>query len=792
MRRIFPALFLCLAVCCLLTSPLFAAEAPAALFELRPDVHTAGGVDLDLAALRGAPERLVLPLPDGRRVSALRTYVERAEGRLSWFGDLEDGPLAGSVSLHLDGERLSGVVRTADGASYLLAGEAGSYRLREATAHGETCGVGGLSHVSAASGHEAGGLERVTAALDTREDCLFLEKVLRIVDVMVLYPISMASQAGWVHNYAANQIAEANSIFNNGDVRVKYELAYVGPITGDQPPGPDPSDPQAPATRPVLNWLNGEVSGAVNTEVEVMARAHGADMIVVVVPPYPAQQNCGIANLPEIVGGVEKIAGGLDFNNRAFMVVELNCGLIDFTFAHELGHAWGMQHDDEGAPRNSGEVLPWAFGHLIADGGQGPKATVMGCVGNALPCFRVNHFSNPEKLVFGQPAGLHSPSPHQAYNACVANSRAVRYQSIRPRRPSRPPSLTITSPSEGGSVPVGQTFNLVASAFDPEQGNLASSVRWESDVDGFLGTGSPRPVSLSTPTTHRITAKVTDASGTEVWYSIRLDATESDPPRTWIGRPSHNELVTGDFLVRGWATDASGVTDLSFEVDGQPATLSGFVYGTPRADVCQVHSDLNDPNCPNVGFRGTLDTNAYANGTHTLTLRAVDFFGNVKIFNRTFRTSNVSTASLRPVADAWVNSQAPTQNYGSVHNLEMRSHSTGLGRHAYLKFVVDLPRPVISATLKLRRSGNDMSTCYVYWIATTSWQESTINWNNAPVDPLLSIAAPCSGAEILIDVSSIVGADGTYTIGLVTSDQPGQSVYSREALLFSPELLVTY
>lgn len=774
---------------CFLALPLFAAEGPPVLFELRPDVHAAEGVgvDLDLARLLDDPARLVLPLPDGRRVVATRNYVEQGgEGRLSWFGDLE-GAVDGSVSFHLHDGELRGGVRLADGVSYLLSGEAGAYRLVEAdAAAGAACGL--PEHEHDGFGAAVGGLQAVTAGLDSTVDCAGLGRALVYVDVMVLYPHSLAGQASQVQSYAAAQIAESNNIFFVSRSRVRYRLAAVKRITGVQPPsGSFP-------TQAALNWLNGQFSGAPNTEVELLAKAYAADMIAVVVPPHP-NTNCGIGNLPELNTSGQEVmhssggpmAGGTPFNQRAFMAVELNCGLIDYTFAHELGHAFGMRHDVES--RGADEILPWAYGYIIPNGGNGEKATVMGCVGNALPCFRQNLFSTPGVTVDGQPAGVHN----FAYNACVADLRSPAYAAHRQPPPSQPPSLAIASPADGAAVAVGQSFQLFASASDPEDGNLAGSVQWVSDRDGSLGSGSPRTVSLSTPGQHLITAKVSDSNGTQIWYSIRLSVTESDPPLVWVDFPSHAQTVSGNFLVRGWATDASGVVSMSFKVDGVPVTLSGFVYGTSRGDVCAAHP-IGDPNCPNVGFQGTLDTSQLANGGHTLSATAFDPNGNSATFNRFFQTSNVSNKFFLPTDDAWVNSQAPNTNYGNDTQLAMRSHDTGLGRHAYFKFTVSgITRPVSQATLRLVPAGSTMTTCQVYRLATTSWQEETITWNNAPLDPLLSFQAPCAGSPIQIDVSPIITGNGTFTIGMVTPNVPGQAVHSKEGHpFFVPELTVTY
>ena len=99
-----------------------------------------------------------------------------------------------------------------------------------------------------------------------------------------------------------------------------------------------------------------------------------------------------------------------------------------------------------------------------------------------------------------------------------------------------------------------------------------------------------------------------------------------------------------------------------------------------------------------------------------------------------------------------------------------------------------------SAKLKLRTQSTPLQGLRVYWIATTSWTETGITWNNGPMDFILTFPTSSHPANSLveIDVSSIVSGNGTYTIALVSPDAPNQSIFSREATLFSPSLEVTY
>lgn len=82
------------------------------------------------------------------------------------------------------------------------------------------------------------------------------------------------------------------------------------------------------------------------------------------------------------------------------------------------------------------------------------------------------------------------------------------------------------------------------------------------------------------------------------------------------------------------------MTQVQFQVDGQPVTLTSYVYGISRSDVCNAFAELEDPNCPYIGYQGWLDTTAFANGTHVLSVIATDGVIVESTYDRTFRILN--------------------------------------------------------------------------------------------------------------------------------------------------------
>jgi subtilisin len=96
-----------------------------------------------------------------------------------------------------------------------------------------------------------------------------------------------------------------------------------------------------------------------------------------------------------------------------------------------------------------------------------------------------------------------------------------------PPTQNTPPTVTIDQPLNGASFKAGDIVTLKASAEDTESGNLSNFILWDSNVDGFLGTGNTINVSFSNGE-HIVTAKVTDSENASSTATITVIVIESE------------------------------------------------------------------------------------------------------------------------------------------------------------------------------------------------------------------------------------------------------------------------
>jgi hypothetical protein len=192
-------------------------------------------------------------------------------------------------------------------------------------------------------------------------------------------------------------------------------------------------------------------------------------------------------------------------------------------------------------------------------------------------------------------------------------------------------------------------------------------------------------------------------------------------------------------------------------------------------------------------------------GTYRLTARATDNLG------RTGFSAPVIvkvSATLTATADAYVRdgSSAGT-NFGTATSLQVKTSSTGNNRRSYLKFSITNVKTTSAVTLRVFGAVSSTTsgsiTTLVYPVATTSWSETGITWNNKPAHGSTSLAgasivtSSTTARRYTFDVTSYVRqqrAAGHNTISFalenLATSTPIVNFNSREATSNKPSLSV--
>jgi hypothetical protein len=171
------------------------------------------------------------------------------------------------------------------------------------------------------------------------------------------------------------------------------------------------------------------------------------------------------------------------------------------------------------------------------------------------------------------------------------------------------------------------------------------------------------------------------------------------------------------------------------------------------------------------------------------------------------------TVTLSSVIDSYVDQDLPTNNYGTVTTMQVRSYNVGPNnRRSFVQFdVSSIPAVAIINTATMRLyldTAPAASRSYDAHRVTASWVETTINWSNQPATVAgatsTQATGTASGVWLSWDVKSDVAAFvlGTYSnFGWRIKDQVEDSGTNYQSYFrtreytgatYDPQLVVTY
>lgn len=277
-----------------------------------------------------------------------------------------------------------------------------------------------------------------------------------MIDVMVMYtPAARISQGGTLPMKSLINlgIAETNTAYANSGVTQRVRLVFAGEVNYTE------ADFATDLAR-----LGGTTDGFMD-EVHQLRDLYGAD-VVSLWGNYPPASGCGLANL--------MLTELPAFANQAFHVVDRNCATSNYSFAHELGHNMGLQHDifdgNSGTtvtPEGSSTPTAINYAHGYVDVANRFRS-VMGisalcdAQNPRIDCLRIPYFSNPAVFVDNRPF-----FPAAAASATTGNANAQEFKALNDTRETTANfrmSVDLAGPGTIIFSPVSYTVNEAAAS----------------------------------------------------------------------------------------------------------------------------------------------------------------------------------------------------------------------------------------------------------------------------------------------------------------------------------------
>ena len=314
-------------------------------------------VELDIDLVRSAPDRLEVPAPDGSLILAeLSVFEDRGGGDAMWAGKVVGSDYE-SVVLTVANDHLAGHFGVPGGAKYRISARPdGRGRIENMSTmtrkpKEEYC-PGGVSPdrplpVATVEAQRGGAPAGVVSASNHN-----------IIDIMILYSEEAGERYilrdGSIEAPINNSIDYLNTVFRNGELGVVARLAHMQ---------------QAPASLSIEGGGSAVLNRfRLNQEIRDLRIEHNADLVHLFTTAE-IRNVCGIAYV------LRKGQTWRSFWPLAYgITVMQGCG--DETFAHEIGHNLGANHDPPNAGsnwedpnrRNNVSVQPYAFGHTWFSG----------------------------------------------------------------------------------------------------------------------------------------------------------------------------------------------------------------------------------------------------------------------------------------------------------------------------------------------------------------------------------------------------------------------------------------
>ena len=383
------------------------------------------GMDFEaLAPLTAVLERgaalpvLRLNLFEDVAVESRVESVDLTASGYSWSAGVDGDPM-GSVAVAVNGDVVSGVVRTR-GRVYMIRSEgSGQYSIREVDRSGLPEGAPPLVPRSLTS--------------DDPAPSAFVDDPGR-VDIAVFYTPKAQEDAGGTDEINALidvWIADTNGAYLRSDIQHRLNLVLREQVSYTE--GEDSEDNSV--AKQALDCLREEDDDCLDA-VHARREKYSADLVHLIVGGPSPEFSCGIARLP-----------------GSFAVSHLLCGSV--TFAHEIGHNSGALHDryveydeecdtDAETPCFNDFPSAYSYGYvnqigLLSSASQERRwRTLMSysnqCSEAEVYCVELMRFSNPDQSWYGDWLGVYGTTSRSSYSDAAEAARLGPADAARTHR----------------------------------------------------------------------------------------------------------------------------------------------------------------------------------------------------------------------------------------------------------------------------------------------------------------------------------------------------------------------
>lgn len=310
-------------------------------------------------------ETLEIPLFDGKTYSAKRFQTEtRAMNDYTWRGRITEGKFEGDVILTFKNGYVAGIIYAPQNAVYEIIPRGAKQILVELNQElFPECG----GEIKSDENPTQKPRENTLATIDSGDR----------IDVLVVYTTATKNFLGGdsqAQTLSQQAIDATNTSYLNSKIRQRVRMIHTQEYLYTE---------TTSGSTDLSNLRS-------NAGIQTLRDTHKADLVAMI---GEIQGACGVGYLM----GSNQTSGN---PNNAFTVTARSCAVGNLSFAHELGHNMGSQHNPE---NGSGPTYPYGFGHYV----NGSYRTVMSYV-DPCPngCTRRPYFSNPEVVFNGFPTGI--------------------------------------------------------------------------------------------------------------------------------------------------------------------------------------------------------------------------------------------------------------------------------------------------------------------------------------------------------------------------------------------------